>query len=61
MNYDVNLAHELHQIVFQPVEKHLGAEIKKLIIVPHHILYYLPFSALATQIEQKDISEQVLF
>jgi len=61
MAFDVKLAHELYQIVFQPLEKHLTTKTKNLIVVPHDILYYLPFSVLVAQVEDEPVSQHVLF
>jgi len=43
--------HELQQILLPPAVRNKLADAKHLVIVPHHILHYLPFPALVTKVD----------
>jgi|GEM_PF-1361488 len=60
IGYDLKLAQQLYQHIFQPIEKYVQKH-SHLIIVPDGILYYLPFEALVTKIERKEFDRNVIF
>jgi pentatricopeptide repeat protein len=48
--FDLKLAQQLYERLFQPIEKYLAAGTQ-LLIVPDGVLHYLPFEALVTSAE----------
>ena len=42
IKYDLELARELYQKIFQPVEDYLNPQ-NSLVIIPDGVLFYLPF------------------
>jgi len=52
VTFDLKLSHNLYEQIFQPIEKYVP-EGSHIIIVPDDVLYYLPFEALVTEIEDK--------
>lgn len=60
VRYDLKLAQQLYERLFQPIEKYLAANTS-LLIVPDGVLHYLPFEALVTGIEAKSNDPNVIF
>lgn len=60
IGFDLKLAQQLYERLFQPIEKHLTPGTQ-LLIVPDGVLHYLPFEALVTSVENKKPDPQVLF
>jgi CHAT domain-containing protein/Tfp pilus assembly protein PilF len=60
VGFDLKLAQQLYERLFQPLEKYLAANTQ-LLIVPDGVLHYLPFEALVTSVENKKPAPQALF
>ena len=60
VGFDLKLANQLYQQIFQPIEKYLQQD-NHLIIVPDGILHYLPYEALVTEIEKKPFDRNIIF
>jgi len=60
VDFNVKLAQQLYERLFQPIEKHL-AHNTQLVIVPDGVLHYLPFEALVTGVEKTRHDPKVTF
>ncbi|UCE18651.1 MAG: CHAT domain-containing protein [Gemmatimonadota bacterium] len=60
VQFDVDLAHELYRLVFQPIEKYLRAG-DHVVIVPDGILHNLPFEALVVEKKKREADAQTIF
>jgi len=60
IDFDRQVAQDLYEQLFQPLEAYLQPGFQ-LIIVPDGILFYLPFEILVTNIENQPHSRQVIF
>jgi CHAT domain-containing protein len=58
--FDFGTAHELYLRLFAPLEEHLGP-IRKILIVPDDVLFYVPIEMLADRLPNKRRAEKVLF
>jgi len=58
--FDIKLAQQLYEKLFQPLEKYLAPNTS-LLIVPDGVLHYLPFEALVTGVENKRFDANVTF
>ena len=60
VDFDLKLAQQLYEEIFQPLERHIP-QGSQLLIVPDGILHYLPFEALVTGIESHRPDASVTF
>ncbi len=58
--FDLKLAQQLYEKLFQSLEKYIGPNTQ-LLIVPDGVLHYLPFEALVTGVENKRHDLKVIF